>query len=152
VATTKRTSRADGYRHEDEALLRPEVGTQAQFRRKKPPKTYSYDSSLSPALDWDGQNSARELGEWLLAQIEEASRLDPPHRFSEPRSFGGVEVSGLQDAVEQLKALSGPFLDWAGKAERLSFDVPTLPLFVSSARTSSRLSASATSRTPTTRR
>jgi len=26
--------------------------------------------------------------------------------------------------------LSKPFLDWAGKAERLSFDVPTLPLFV----------------------
>jgi adenine-specific DNA-methyltransferase len=29
-----------------------------------------------------------------------------------------------------LKALGEPFLDWAGKAERLSFDVPTLPLFV----------------------
>src|SRR5437762_13664823 len=26
--------------------------------------------------------------------------------------------------------ISKPFLDWAGKAERLSFDVPTLPLFV----------------------
>ena len=44
--------------------------------------------------------------------------------------FGDVEVSGLHDAVDRLKALSGPFLDWAGKAERLSFDVPTLPLFV----------------------
>jgi adenine-specific DNA-methyltransferase len=32
--------------------------------------------------------------------------------------------------VERLKALSRPFLDWSGKAERLSFDVPTLPLFV----------------------
>ena len=29
-----------------------------------------------------------------------------------------------------MKALGAPFLDWAGKAERLSFDVPTLPLFV----------------------
>ena len=35
-----------------------------------------------------------------------------------------------QIAAERLKALSGPFLNWAGKAERLSFDVPTLPLFV----------------------
>jgi adenine-specific DNA-methyltransferase len=26
--------------------------------------------------------------------------------------------------------MSSPFLNWAGKAERLSFDVPTLPLFV----------------------
>jgi len=49
---------------------RPEVGTQALFKKKKPPKTYSYDSSLDPQLVW------------------------------------------------------------AGKAERLSFDVPTLPLFV----------------------
>jgi adenine-specific DNA-methyltransferase len=122
--------RAETYRHEEEALLRPEVGTQPQFRKRKAPKTYRYDSSLSPALDWDGQNHARELGEWLLAQIEEASQLEPPHRFDEPRRFGDVEVAGLADAVERLKALSRPFLDWAGKAERLSFDVPTLPLFV----------------------
>jgi adenine-specific DNA-methyltransferase len=128
--TRKAPQRAETYRHEDEALLRPEVGTQAQFRKRKPPKTYRYDSSLSPALDWDGQNHARELGEWLIAQIEEASRLDPPHRFSEPRRFGDVEIAGLADAVDRLKALSRPFLDWSGKAERLSFDVPTLPLFV----------------------
>lgn len=122
--------RAEAYKHEDEALLRPDVGTQAQFRKKKPPKTYRYDSSLSPALDWDGQNPAREIGEWLLTQIEEASALEPPFVFPEPRRFGDVEVSGLHDAVARLTALSRPFLDWAGKAERLSFDVPTLPLFV----------------------
>lgn len=122
--------RAEPYVHEDEALLRPDIGTQAQFKKKKPPKSYRYDSSLSPALDWDEQNSTRELGEWLLEQIEEASKLDPPHRFPVARSFGGIEISGLADAVQRLRALSRPFLDWAGKAERLSFDVPTLPLFV----------------------
>src|SRR2546425_7621245 len=110
-------ARAETYRHEEEALLRPEVGTQAQFRKKKPPKAYRYDSSLSPALDWDGQNPARELGEWLLERVEEASKLDPPHLFSEPRSFDGVEVVGLEDAVQQLMALGKPFLDWAGKAD-----------------------------------
>ena len=123
-------AKAESYRHEEEALLRPDVGTQAQFRKRKPPKTYRYDSSLSPALDWDGQNPARELGEWLLAQIEEAAALEAPHRFDKPRRFGDVEVCGLQDAVDALKALGRPILDWAGKAERLSFDVPTLPLFV----------------------
>ena len=71
MAQADKRRRAEGYRHpEANALLRPEVGTQPQFRKKKPPVTYSYDSSLSPALNW------------------------------------------------------------AGKAERLSFDVPTLPLFV----------------------
>lgn len=124
------TKRAETYRHDQEALLRPDVGTQAQFRKKKPPKTYRYDSSLSPALDWDGQNPVRELGEWLVLQIEEAARLEPPHRFKEPRRYGELEVGGLEDAVARLRGLSEPFLNWTGKAERLSFDVPTLPLFV----------------------
>jgi adenine-specific DNA-methyltransferase len=116
--------------------LRPEVGTQAQFRKKKPPATYRYDSSLSPAIDWDGQNPARELGEWLLDQIEKALALPSPHEFDRPAEFKtydgrvAVAVKGLNDAVDQLKRLSKAFLSWAGKAERLSFEVPTLPLFV----------------------
>jgi adenine-specific DNA-methyltransferase len=135
--TTAAAAATESYRHPTaESPLRPEVGTQAQFRKKKPPVTYRYDSSLSPALDWDGQNGARELGEWLLACIEEASRMPAPHQFETPREFknaGGkviATVRGLADAVEQLKRLSKPFLNWAGKAERLSFDVPTLPLFI----------------------
>jgi len=132
----KAPPRGDDYRHKEKSRARPDVGTQAQFKKKKPPVTYRYDSSLSPSLQWDGQNSARELGEWLLAQIDEASRLDPPHNFPQPRKFIGgdgqtlASVAGLNDAVEALKRLSRPFLNWAGKAERLSFDVPTLPLFV----------------------
>lgn len=39
-------------------------------------------------------------------------------------------MRSLEDAVEQLKAIERPFLNWTGKAERLSFDVPTLPLFI----------------------
>ncbi len=117
------------------AILRPDAGVQSQFRKKKPPKTYRYDSSLSPALDWD-ENPARELGEWLIHCIEQASRLESPHRFPQIQEFkdatGNVvaTVGGLHDAVEQLKRLSKPFLNWAGKAERLSFEVPTLPLFI----------------------
>lgn len=124
------------YQHpEAKTPLRPEIGTQAQFRKKKAPATYRYDSSLSPALAFDGQNGARELGEWLLARIEEASRL-PGLKFATPQAFRDgrgrevLVVATLQDAVAALKRLSRPFLDWAGKAERLSFEVPTLPLFV----------------------
>ena len=36
----------------------------------------------------------------------------------------------VQEAAELLAAIARPFLNWAGKAERLSFDVPTLPLFI----------------------
>jgi adenine-specific DNA-methyltransferase len=125
------------YRHtQAESPLRPDVGTQAQFRKKKPPRTYRYDSSLSPELSWDGQNATRELGEWLLARIQEAAALPAPHVFPHPQDFKGQDgtvlatVRGLKDATDQLTGLGAPFLNWAGKAERLSFDVPTLPLFV----------------------
>ena len=137
TANQTETTPTRNYRHPTaESPLRPEVGTQAQFRKKKPPVTYRYDSSLSPALNWDGQNGARELCEWLLTCIEEASRMPAPHQFETPRDFKNASgkviatVHGLADAVEQLKRLGKPFLNWAGKAERLSFDVPTLPLFI----------------------
>ena len=102
------------YKHpEAKSLMRPEVGTQAQFKKKKSPKTYRYDSSLSPALDWDAKNPAREQGEQLIKQVLNAKTLEE-----------------AKAAASKLKSLSKPFLNWAGKAERLSFDVPTLPLFI----------------------
>ena len=112
--TARPAQRAENYKHlESTNPMRPDVGTQAQFKKKKSPVIYRYDSSLSPALEWDGQNPAREQGEIMIRQILEAKSLEEAKR-----------------AGEQLKALSKPFLDWAGKAERVSFEVPTLPLFV----------------------
>ncbi len=106
--------RARSYRHpEAESPMRPDVGTQPQFKKKKPPQTYRYDSSLSPALDWDGQNPTREQGEALIREM-----LDAP------------SLERAKTAAVKLKAMGSPFLNWAGKAERLSFTVPTLPLFV----------------------
>jgi thiamine biosynthesis lipoprotein ApbE len=44
----------ENYKYpESTNLMRPDVGTQAQFKKKKPPATYRYDSSLSPTLEWD---------------------------------------------------------------------------------------------------
>lgn len=68
---------------------------------------------MAPELAWDGQNDAREAGEALIRQILEAKTLE-----------------NAEAAAERLKAMSAPFLNWAGKAERLSFDVRTLPRFV----------------------
>src|SRR3990170_2868845 len=117
MAKSKRppkSNQAKSYKHPDaKSPMRPDVGTQAQFKKKKPPKTYRYDSSLSPALEWDGQNPAREQGEALISKVLDAKTLED-----------------AKAAAQQLKALGKPFLNWAGKAERLSFDVPTLPLFV----------------------
>src|SRR3990172_742319 len=110
----KKVQQTAPYKHpEAKSLLRPEVGTQAQFKKKKPAKTYRYDSSLSPALDWDGQNPAREQGDALIKQVLDARNVEE-----------------AKSAAAKLQVMSRPFLNWAGKAERLSFDVPTLPLFI----------------------
>jgi adenine-specific DNA-methyltransferase len=122
------------YRHKQETAARPEAGAAPRFRGNKEPATYRYDSSLSPALEWDSQ-PAREVAEWLIARIGEAAVL-PGQTFPEPRVLRGIDekpllmVAGLQDALTFLKDMQKPFLSWSGKAERLSFDVPTLPLFI----------------------
>jgi len=38
--------------------------------------------------------------------------------------------AGIAEAQSRLRRISGAFLNWSGKVERLSFDVPTLPLFI----------------------
>ena len=51
------------YTHpEQQVAMRPDIGTQDKFRKKKAPATYRYDSSLSPALDWDGNTALGNLG------------------------------------------------------------------------------------------
>src|SRR5438105_10756322 len=84
---------AKNYQHPtSDSLMRPEVGVQAQFKKKLPPKKYRYDDSLSPALEWDGQNPARERGEALIREALEATSLET-----------------AKSAVASLKAMSKPF-------------------------------------------
>src|SRR5208337_5088296 len=85
----------EAFKHpEATSPMRPDVGTQAAFKKKKPPVTYLYDSSLSPALDWDGQNSAREQGEAVLARLCE--------QLSDFRA--ALEVPGLDAALRDRLA------------------------------------------------
>jgi adenine-specific DNA-methyltransferase len=138
---------AKEYRHsEAESPMRPEIGTQTRFKKKLSPAKFRYDDSLAPVMEWDGQNAARDKGEWLLGLIDEAASqpgtvnaatgLPAPHQFVPARELKDSQgevvatVTGLRDAVAQLKAIGKPFLNWSGKAERTSFDVPSLPLFI----------------------
>jgi len=103
---------AKAYEHAEKGVLRPEVGLQTEFKQKRPPAKYRYDPSLDPELSWD-INADRERGEALIQKIRGATTLE------EARA-----------AAEELARMSRPFLNWAGKAERREFEVPTLPLFV----------------------
>ena len=111
-------SSALSYSHPTETSpLRPDIGTQAQFKKIKKPAKYRYDDSLDPSLNWDGQNSNRALGEWLLQTISEAAKLPVPHHFPQPKEFKGANgeclatVRDLHDAVERLKSIEKPFLN-----------------------------------------
>ena len=131
-STAKPQAQTGAFVHTDaKAIIRPEVGVQShaaakpKFRRE--PATYRYDSSLAPELQWDALNPGREQGEALITRIAELTR-------ALGAASGEVERAALAaqllQAADALQALSRPFLNWAGKAERVSFDVPTLPLFI----------------------
>ena len=145
------------YQHPDaHALIRPEAGAQTRFKKRKPAATWRYDSSLAPELQWDAQNPAREQGEASIAALQAAlvnvqttlaqvqaqlAAAQPSQSAAELHKLmreAQARIEQLQteplragrEAAAALKALSRPFLNWAGKAEHLSFDVPTLPLFI----------------------
>ena len=97
--------------------------------------TCRYDASLSPALDWDGQNPAREQGEAKIAALQErmarlAATIEGSGGSEGALKKARKELAAACEDARALKALSSPFLNWSGKEERSSFDVPTLPLFV----------------------
>jgi adenine-specific DNA-methyltransferase len=132
TTASPKSKAAKSYKYpESESPMRPEVGTQSEFKKKLPPKKYRYDDSLSPVLEWDGQNAARERGEAHIAKAgaelaEARKKLNGKPETKE----AAAHVVAAQKAVSELKAMSKPFLNWSGKAERLSFDVPSLPLFI----------------------
>ncbi|QOV21981.1 site-specific DNA-methyltransferase [Anabaenopsis elenkinii] len=141
-----KSKEAKTYAHSHEHPLRPDIGTESHFQKKKPPVTYRYDSSLSPSLEWD-DNPSREQAEAeintisnylteLSVQLEKLnhieSSLDPEGKktVKEIKEQLTQQVYKAQESLDKLKSMSQPFLNWTGKAERLSFDVPTLPLFI----------------------
>ena len=104
----------------------------AKGKFKRSPAKYRYDDSLAPELAWDSQNPARERGEALIARL---GKLQRALAAAEAAGAEAAETRArllreLEVTVNELQALSQPFLNWSGKAERLSFEVPTLPLFI----------------------
>jgi len=105
------------YGHKDaEGLLRPDVGLQAQFKEKRPPKTYRYDPSIDPELSW-GINADRERAEALIAEVEELTEKLSENE-DDPAKQEGL-LAQIRTATDKLKRMSEPFLNWAGKTERI---------------------------------
>lgn len=113
MATKNKVAQAEvlSYRHADRRKNNPEVGMVSPDTDPDQPKTtYSYDPHIDPALQFDSK------------------------RFQLEKLIDDALASGdqlvMQQALEQLKRQQDPYLNWAGKAEKTSFDVDTVSLHV----------------------
>jgi adenine-specific DNA-methyltransferase len=99
------------YRHTDTRVNNPEVGMVHPDNDPDQPKSvWAYDPHLDPALMFDSQRARVEK------LIDTALASDDP--------------ATMKDALAELRALQAPYLNWAGKAERTSFQVDTVSLHV----------------------
>jgi adenine-specific DNA-methyltransferase len=99
------------YRHGETRVNNPEVGMVHAGTDPDGEKTvWAYDPHLDPELNFD---SARAGIEKL---IDDALASDDPER--------------MKDALQELKRLQAPYLNWTGKAERTSVEVDTVSLHV----------------------
>jgi len=117
--------------HSDTAAQRPDIGIDPQFTA--PSRTYRYDSSRAPELQWD-ETPECALAEWLLSLIIEAAERGESTVFATPQVWHGASgresYASTRQCAAHLRRLTRPFLNWEGKTERQAVTVPALPLFV----------------------
>ena len=99
------------YRHADKRKNNPEVGmvtpaTDPEEGRNR----WAYDPHIDPALQFDPSRAAIEQ------VIDDA--------------LASGDAEAMRAALAELKRRQSPYLNWAGKAERTSFDVDTVSLHV----------------------
>lgn len=99
------------YRHQDKRKNNPEVGMVTPATDPDAGKTrWAYDPHIDPALNFDSQRGQIEQ---LVDDALESGDADQ-----------------MRQALETLKRMQAPYLNWAGKAERTSFDIDTVSLHV----------------------
>lgn len=99
------------YRHEQKRKNNPQIGlVNPESDPDQPQTTWKYDPHLDPALQFDvGRAQVEKLIDDALASGDDKT---------------------MRAALQELKRLSEPYLNWTGKAERTSFDVDTVSLYV----------------------
>lgn len=99
------------YRHAAKRKNNPQVGLVNETTDPPAPKTvWKYDPHIDPVLSFDMRR----------ADIEKI--IDD--------ALGSGDDKAMRAALEQLKRASSGYLNWAGKAERTSFEIDTVSLHV----------------------
>ncbi len=99
------------YRHADKRKNNPEVGIVTPATDPEKGKTrWVYDPHIDPSLQFDPSRAGIEK------LIDDA--------------LASGDKEAMAAALEELKRMQSPYLNWAGKAERTSFDIDTVSLHV----------------------
>lgn len=99
------------YRFDDKRKNNPHVGmVDTHSDGVEEETTWAYDPHIDPALNFDSGRAGIE------------------NLIDDALASGDSEQ--MKAALEQLKRMQSPYLNWAGKAERTSFDVDTVSLHV----------------------
>lgn len=105
------TAEVLSYRYDDKRTNNPHVGmVDTHSDGVEEQKTWAYDPHIDPALNFDSSR----------AQVE--TLIDD--------ALASGDAAQMQAALEQLKRMQSPYLNWSGKAERTSFAVDTVSLHV----------------------
>ncbi len=145
--TTQPKRPIESYEHKDEQRVNnPPVGlvtpeTDPDAGQKRP---YAYDPHLDPALSWDQQIGRTEIEEryaqvraltgaaeaafLTLASVKQDGVAEAELRHLEEQASALIRQA--REAAGALEKLQLPYLQWAGKAEHTSFEVPTVSLHV----------------------
>lgn len=111
AAVTSQNAKVLPYRHDEKRKNNPEVGMVKPENDPDEGKTvYQYDPHLDPALNFDSQRAAIER------LIDDA--------------LASGDKDTMQLALEELKRLQAPYLNWAGKAEGSSVAIDNVSLHV----------------------
>jgi adenine-specific DNA-methyltransferase len=99
------------YRHDEKRKNNPHVGMVDTSSDGIESETrWAYDPHIDPALNFDPARAGIET------LIDEA--------------LASSDQAQMRAALEQLKRMQAPYLNWTGKAERTSFEVDTVSLHV----------------------
>jgi adenine-specific DNA-methyltransferase len=144
----QRPRQVESYEHRDKervnnppvGLVTPDTDPDAGQKRKR----YAYDPHLDPALSWDQQIGRKEIEERyahlraILCAADDACQRArqaerdnlPPEELQRLRHEADEMLRRAKDAAIALEKPQLPYLNWAGKAEHTSFEVPTVSLHV----------------------
>jgi len=92
-------------------------------------KEYKFDPHLDPQLAFDSQTVRESVSHTILDGLAD----DPVDGSNDPKNEADRlrrERDRAREALRRLDKIQSPYLNWAGKAERTSFAVPTVSLHV----------------------